>query len=421
MRIRQLDSDVAPKTTEIFAHYVDGDDVWDRFYSQTLDQLDQRYCEDVVTPKYKELIARGAIINNHFRSVKRRTSSQVGQVSGKVRYYSTSDWGPVHGTFLPLNGRELANIVSGLKVPDHVATDNPEIQEALIQAWGSINQTDWMSLVSAKEAPETLNLLVDALKRGVKIYRAIRKVQLKEALRQLTPKGARNEYLQLRYAVRPLQGEVASAISALDTLSKIRERVTSRQWVTIPISHARYEGSDYRSIGPVNGGGGRIYFDYESQYTSEIGASVGVLADLRLEHITNSLLAFGLDRPFSSLWELVPGSFIADWCWNLGDLIAYYEPKPHINPLTSWVVFRALHSFERTAFPTKLLLRRNATSSTYNTVNDFGGTFSQVSGTAIDTLRVPNPSVHPTLIPNPSLDFLKGLDIAGILRGIRKK
>lgn len=195
---------------------------------------------------------------------------------------------------------------------------------ALIDARQRLKQKRVDLGVAFAERKQTARLLGDTASRMAKSFNHLKRGQVRAAMRDLgiansrrEPRGSNvpNKWLELQYGWKPLISDVFGACSALSKRPQGDWRVTSKaQRTSRRTWTAKYTSFDY-------GLGGA---------EAERGAFVRIDA-LPSNDLTISLASLGITNPGLIAWELVPYSFVVDWCFPVGswldqlDALAGYQ------------------------------------------------------------------------------------------------
>lgn len=234
----------------------------------------------------------------------------------------------------------VASIIeSGDEVEMYFAHAYGEFRDkAITQAWANIDQSEIQALASLGELPETIAWLANVFRRFIKITSAFKgKAVKKQLVKYLGKKGKANRisadiadiWLEWRYAIRPLMFEAEQLVKAmgktLDETTRFTARGTSKKTST--------DSSEVYIPHPHHAGLGAVF-----QVLTQVEYSARAGCIYTCTPPTSEFLTiFGLDQPVSSLWELVPYSFIVDWFFNVGDFVASWELQSSMSVLGSWV------------------------------------------------------------------------------------
>lgn len=229
-------------------------------------------------------------------------------------------------------------------------------------------------------------------------------------------KNVRDQYLEFRYGLRPLYYDLKGVH---DYLKKevCHDRQTSRgkrvdEYVTAEDFYQKnsFYVNPYSTIPSATG-------IFHRKASVKVTCSSGYLYAFQFaDNITRYLAELGIDRPISTMWELIPFSFMIDWFANVGDVIRAWEPKPHCSTLSSWCTTTT--TLSSTITPTSC---RYLSMGYKSRIVDSGlATPSVASVQLITKHREPSPQVVilPTFDIN--LSSVKLLDMAAIFHGLRE-
>jgi len=363
---------------------------------------------DVVSERYRERIAAGEIINNPFECytysmygpsftevLTVRESSYPRLVQGKP-YNSKNVWQgdqAYHGP-VPWNLAQLPPDCQGL-----LATVK---SLAVTSAHAKVNDAEMQALATIAESGKSVAFLRDTLFKSIKIFKAVRRLDVRAAKKLISVKELEDMYMSYRYAIRPLIYDITQLTAALQTERAANVRSTSRGWAQESASGTEttgpYSQTDYTSC------------NYSQEWRYDVSARAGVLCDVTL---TGDSI-FGLTDLLETGWELLPFSFIADWFANVGQTIAAWTPNMRADQLASWVTTK--QNFVTSVRPGNITDPFVPDQYTVtNVCSVLPGTYD---GEELFLHREIDPqlSVFPTV--NVRLDTLKLLDMAIILRSI---
>lgn len=323
--------------------------------------------DDVVTPKFLTVRNNGGIICSpmYKEDLYVQTDATVLDIEGHYKhppYHAVRRIRPVFDLLDTSVERKLFS--------DHRAMDEQfqqfsrETDLAVMRAHAEVDASEMQLLASLGELPETLAWLaslvkrvkdvVSAFKKRKEVFNVLRKLrqdaaampnrmslQKLERYEQILSKRAERKklgkreasfvdgfssaWLEFRYAVKPLIGDIQNAINALSAVIKGQRCVArGREY------HVARREDEVSSVGATQ----RI--DAKVSEVESIRARGGVLYAIE-EQVVSWITIFGLDQPLESLWELVPFSFIVDWVFSIGDWLNGIFKSSGLDILTSWV------------------------------------------------------------------------------------
>lgn len=284
--------------------------------------------------------------------------------------------------------------------PSIPAVDDSVIAEAITEAWSKVSLTDTLALATAAEMSKTLEFLLSTMRRVWKIYRALRKLDIKVLKGELHPKELAQRYMEARYALRPLAYELRNTCSAM------AEKVPAR------FSTFRAFKADLVTVQTPNFFCRQTAGDYRLDGTAWANRSLEVRSGvLTMVEQFGAFQRFGTADILQTTWELVPFSFIVDWFFQVGKLISAWAPKIGLKTLASWYVV------DDTTTLSVTIETGTSLAGGYNYQNFYNryGTYSKVIRSKY---RVPNPDrpVLPSF--NVKLNKLKLLDLGIIATGL---
>jgi len=273
------------------------------------------------------------------------------------------------------------------------------ISEALTEAWASVSLNEAQILVQVAEAGKTISGLFSIARRALKIFREVKRLDLLGLTEEFSPRELKNRYLELRYALRPIVYDMVGTLKCIDgILSKPKSRQTFRSYKSV-VANTSSSGTLFEYPGEY-----RITGNFNATRTLECRA--GVLT--AIETIVSPILLIGATEPFQAIWELIPYSFIVDWFFNIGKLIASWSPKVGFRTLASWYVVTDTTTMTSTAVTGTSL----ASGYNYENIYTLSG---QTSKVWVSKYRLPDPSRPVLPVFDLNLNIWKTFDLGAIL------
>lgn len=311
---------------------------------------------DVVTSRYPYRIRRGEIIINPMR--KREIEANLVANQG----FSRTGVGTCilsHDTMSYMLGKSNADMFPALTPVYTIGEDRERILNlAATQAWGAVSEAEFETLVFLGELRETLHMLKHPLGR---VDAKIRKHEDKASQVGVSVgKYMRDQWLSIRYGWRPLLSELSNAVDAVEALRKKKPpRLTARGYA---------ETTEVVDNPPKSVTAGSYTCSYDTRMTIDYSVRAGIIYEIDYRN------PFGLTIMSvpSTVWELVPYSFVADWFVNIGDYIKAITPVPGVNVLgsyyTSKEVWNSSAEMQVTAYPGETILNPGLARATAKVV-----------------------------------------------------
>lgn len=357
-------------------------------YAQSAQNFEHKWCQDVVTPNYKRLVAEGNILNNPFASIKTTCIATPKPSGGSVPDTWNDPVGWEYGFYVEdvigfrWGGAPLRT--------DLIPNEDPtKIALAATSAYAGVASSDSMALVSLGEMNETLTLLHEMLqllkgraspfiKNFEKLQKSLGKGHYTRARSEFLEELA-NLWLKYRYGVMPLIYDIEGVLKALDASARGSWRRTSR-------ASDEYSDSgtvtNTKSSGTLNSINLSLDWEWGQKY------SAGVLYDSVLD--LQSQLGLRISDIPNALWELTRLSFVADWFANTGDYIAALTSVAKGQDLAAWHTVRttALQTYTyQESGPVTWTRTTPPTSRTFQHTNNGSG--ASVSWVYSKTTRQP--------------------------------
>jgi len=369
--------------------------------------------EDVVTPNYANLRARGHIINNWMKQERVDLTYNPGMVDWEM-HYRNDDGLFGYRTYIGQNIPHYMNVDGETYPPTepgfiaHTILPIEEMMEmrALTKAYAKIEETDANIYATLGEAGKTaasvasifirLKLLASEFKTAMsRIKNVAGSAYLLSKL-----------WLEYRYAIRPLCFEVMGIIEALESGKPLRVRLSSS------LTHEE----DYKvSLPPRETAQYTLTRQDHMQRTIKVSA--GVLVSYHVEKM-NLNQRLGSNQPLLGAWELIPYSFIIDWFLSVGEWLQAMTPKANVTVLSNWLI-REVETIE-TRRCLDFTVKSGYMAGEYDIVGKLNS-FSPSSITIKHKVKTRTPNVPMPAVPslNVRLDLLKGLDLVAIFADLR--
>jgi len=213
-----------------------------------------------------------------------------------------------------------------LEIPSGVLDELDDRRNiALTSAFAGSTVAKASALVTIGEGKETVTGVIDVFQRLLRIIKAVKNKQFKALRKELKPSELADFWMEVRYGIRPIIFDMLQIIDALKDTTEVGSRLTSRGFQSFS-----YNESDVH----VNLLGN---YDLPVNRSLELTYScrAGVLSKVDRAGV---LELFGVNRPLSAIYDLATLSFVIDWFFNVGDLIAAHEPDAALTTLGAWTV-----------------------------------------------------------------------------------
>lgn len=325
----------------------------------------KRTTTDVVVPQFAARSAKGEIFNNSFYTVlSERKDSGLPSWS----------W-----TYLPANPPEGAQIVgeggntrgTARDVGDHITYPFPEVDvDSLVilagtQAFAGVAEPEFDTPVFMAEFSETWEYLArpmgglrDFMKKTDVDFRRRHGKSFFQAWQERSHRISQemsDTWLAFRYGIKPVLGDIESALKILSEEPTHRPRYTSRGVATSGLVQEVVQTEDIRPVDAF----------WKSNLIDTRNVRVTARAGVLYEHEISmrSRLGLNVSELPRAAWNAIPLSHVADWIWNVEDLLGALEHKVGVNILTHWttVTTRREKKFEVWSTP-----RANVTTYVLN-------------------------------------------------------
>lgn len=215
---------------------------------------------------------------------------------------------------------------------------------AVTSAFANIDTSEMLALATIAESGKSVESMRAILFRAYKIFKNVRRLNVKGLLKEFKPKELADRYMEARYALRPLYYDALGVANALQK-NRGYARRTFRGWA---------EDSVTRTDTLLNQASGLwgTQTDWRRELTYTVSARAGVLCDISITDLTT----FGFDQLAETTWELIPFSFMVDWFVNVGDWVAAHTPNAGVKQRASWVTLRQVTRATRTTLASRSIV-----------------------------------------------------------------
>lgn len=372
---------------------------------------------DEVTPNFFTRIKKGEIINNPFDSSETTLSDvpcvyEVGRIYPYDTYCGPTPTALWRGTVT--TGTIATSLFLGSPPSSQYLLPKPDvniaslIDLAVTQAWARCDLSEVDTLLMISESRETILSLVSIFKKVLWLNQTLRLKNLSALARFRSliktqhgvsvQKVLAQNYMEARYAMRPLFYDVVGCLNAYHNRVKTGDRLTFRGYAT---------DSDKDNDDLLYEDANRKLF---LRATAERTVTVrsGVLTQVRN---LSKLNVWGFDKIAEGIWDRIPYSFVIDWFINVGQTIASLTPEAGLSTLASWYVVNDT-TYRHTAVVGSE--PKMCQAQDIYCVGDISG--GSISALEIEKCRVPSPtrSWYPTF--KLKLDGAKLLDLVIILK-----
>lgn len=395
--------------------------------------------DDIVTPRYKEIVANGGIVNNPCRQYSiKLEASPITRSGAYSHYYGTpqrSDWYVRTWT----NWIPILDNPSGYGNAEPILTRSEKdnaIRYAIVEAYGKLDQVEWMLPVDVFELHKTLKMLGNAIQHFRGLIRFLRGKGTKKPKRRSdrrrsyvsckayqsvssklgralskTGDAASNKTLEFLYGWIPLAMSIEDAFKALERL----EPETIRQTVSAscPLEEEAVVSNTSLSY-PLGSGNGTLTSTYSSTRTEKYRARCGICASQRVTW-RNVFTLTWWDAP-SVLWELTHLSFVVDWFLKIGDWLKALKVRMQATIEYSWLTVTEETTITKRYSLSGCSCRRQNSSTDYETYYEPATQECTLMEYTKDKRRTPNPP-FPSL-PAWSPDLLAIRDLNHVAAGL---
>lgn len=229
----------------------------------------------------------------------------------------------------------------------------PSLRNNVINAaFAKMNGSPLMAGEFASDYKSTLTMLRSPFKGAFELAASILKSKRRRMELKRTLTGAKafaDAWLEYRYGWKPLVMDCDTAIKEAQKLRKRHEKVRLVARAGGSLSHKESVPFSMTGLGDWT----TLSSYGTTSCSGECSVNAGVLYEVTTprstaERVVTSLGLLPSDVP-STLWEIVPFSFVVDWFSGVGSWIRANVPNPYVTVLGSWVT--EVKTWETHSFP----------------------------------------------------------------------
>jgi len=280
--------------------------------------------------------------NNHFFKRRKRAGEVIMSDMSLSRTETISIPGNIHRSYEPrIVYGDLKALIGIYGTPVNPSPADLRVESVaylLTKAYAGMNSSNMMIGEFVHDLGQTVSMLRRPFKGIVdllwKVQRATRR-NLKNQVRTARWHALQTSkaWLEYRYGLKPLMMDVESIIAASqEIVAGSTRRLVSRAGDSNSETQSHSWPPTYQGDGTTSSSGTR-------SVTNEVKNGAGVLYEIKLYSSAETMNKVLGSRPHdfaSTLWEVLPWSFVVDWAVNVGDWIRAVTPSPGITPLGNW-------------------------------------------------------------------------------------
>jgi len=366
-------------------------------------------------PGYADAIKHGAIVMGDLSIQKSSRTCIPASFSYGPYDNPPSHWGTERAW------GDLAVWIEGrITYPTYITNDVSHGRDGvLMAAYAKMNEPPILVGEILGDLAKTLQMIRRPMGTAAKLLTKmieVKRYRLKKKAAGSIAKVTADVWLEYRYGWKPIIGDTATAVSELEKAQVGRkQRLVARSQIPFTMNKSWVE--------EVAGGIPRCdAVTCNVHYTGNGRACGGVIYEVDVrstpERIAASL-GLGIDRLPSTIWELIPLSFVVDWFVNVGQWIQASVPVIGQTVLAAWIT-TVVEETKNLSLVTHTTLGPDG-SYPSQTWNGYGGG-SETKTTTVTRDTRPVLSATPTLNPAfpgliHSVDAL-GLLAQGVIRGL---
>lgn len=195
-------------------------------------------------------------------------------------------------------------------------------------------------LTALAERTQTIKLLADLVKRLVKAFLALKRGNLVSAALHLLPdlsssKAVSSEFLLIQYGIKPL----------IDDINGLIDHLNEWENLTFDVKVSKTKEVVYKeSVNWYNG----VAVVSSSTTTGKVTVTYKVRVSTK-DNFNRNLDRLGFTNLGATVWELLPGSFLADWVIPFGDWLNNWDAFSNLETVycSKTVAFKEVTVFDR--------------------------------------------------------------------------
>lgn len=297
-----------------------------------------RQLTDYVTPGFRYHSKAGRIVNKPAQFIS--YTEKRGITPYRNYYIDSTDTTGSGGGFDDHGSMSVIRMLSGLyteKPHEVFITSKPDFsvakQEAINEAFAGIGEAKADLLTSAAEFGKTVDSVISLFKRAAPLLK--REFDLKRAVKRYFKKRTRSkiperlskDWLEVRYGLRPIYYDVKNIMEALQSGRPVR--TTARGFRTV--------SETYESSLTHSGAFGSMNVEIAKKREYSVNIRAGCLCEIPSKYL-RGYHTFGMDQALETAWDLTPYSFIIDWFYDVGTILAAATPNIGVNVLAKFLV-----------------------------------------------------------------------------------
>jgi len=295
---------------------------------------------DNVTPMFKKRSARGEVILNDY--LNRRVTPYEEVVPFMNHFYDSED-AETHGGFQDTGTITTMRMNQG--GPGYL-TQEPSYDlygsEAVINASANTDEAKATLLVTLAEFRKTMGILHDSVaavdrlqssfsdavrRRGFNPrWSAARKKRWRLKVGKQAVKAVSQAWLTYRYGVRPIVFDVRNLIEAATSKPNLRFTAIGKSYASSSYNESQVNTTAFGSMDVQIDLARKVRDDYVCGIVCEIP-----------NPFFGYVNHWGIDDIASTVWELVPYSFVIDWFSGIGRLISSIDSKIGVIEKGRWL------------------------------------------------------------------------------------
>lgn len=292
-------------------------------------------------------VVQSGVIKSDFYTPTNYSSVYFKQKPGNYKRVRRITSGSIYDATITITGRYAMYPMIGYSFANFnnntVAGPENGYDSVIIAALNKAADVKWDALTTLAESRETASTLVTLARTGLELVRAAKRLDF-QRLRKACKNASKRRDLPARFrkkAKRAAQnkgGTISSASEAWmtyrygisPTLMDIQAaRALLDKGVTTPITRTVRAGRSYdknRKVSARLSGYRTRDYDVQRKVVERCNLTLSVKSP---EWATGS--TFGVTSPMSTVWEIIPFSFVIDWFLPIGDWIRAMSVVPNVN------------------------------------------------------------------------------------------
>lgn len=358
--------------------------------------------DDTPSPFFKQRMQNGEIIMNDLLIQEWSRDVSPGRHSYSSSYYEYATY----------EGDLTAWVQANNSVMNPLEGDYPQMEAAAItKALSRVNKPTVLSGEILSDLDRTVGMVSEPFKAIWDVLGKHSKLTRKLARKGMPiGRAMQNAWLQYRYAITPAVLDVNAVVK--ESLRKRSEFEVMRLVARAEVRNGRKATIDFADK-PLTGFDAGLLASGSALSVKDARVAAGIIYTLPTKNHDHWSKQVGVraEDLLTTIWEVIPASFVVDWFVNIGDWLGAITPQPDVNILGAWTTTISTATLQYQ----QGLLRKWIDSSW---VNGYYGTSTEYHKSVT---RNSKPDMTPTVVVYPKITLHRAIDALALLGQMSKQ